>query len=282
MLEAQNLTLARGGKTLLSGISLTLHPGEVLSIIGPNGAGKSTLMKLLSGDLSADSGSIILEKRPLNLWSSRELARKRGVLPQNSELNFPLKVLEVVLLGRSNAYRDHETREDLEIARQCLDRVDLSGFETRIYTTLSGGEKQRVHLARVLAQLWKKKADIDSPRYYFLDEPTASLDIGHQQGLLQTARSLARKENAAVLAVLHDLNLAATFSDRILLLRQGKCLICGTPREVLTAEWIRDVFCMEVLVQEHPKQSGPLIIPFTTCDAARHLCPDSKVTLLNP
>lgn len=254
-----------GRKTLLTGVDLDLRPGEFHAIIGRNGAGKSTLLKLLTGEVAPSSGEIELWQTPLGRYRPRQLARNRGVLAQHTELHFDYRALEVVLIGRIPHQRNQiETDEDVSIALDCLHRVGLAGYEDRNYLTLSGGEQQRVHLARVLAQITpgsarRDRAD-DRPPLLFLDEPTSSLDLHHQNQVLEIARSLARDHSATILAVLHDLNLAARYADTITLLSAGRVAACGTPYEVLCEGTLRQAFQHEVRVQRHPCFDCPLVI----------------------
>lgn len=253
MLRADNLSVRRGPCTVLADIDLHLQPGQVLGVLGPNGAGKSTLLGALSGELEAAAGSVTLDGRALGAWSGQERARRLAVLPQSSTLNFAFPVLDVVGMGRlphaSGRVRDGEI---VEAALRAADAEHLRG---RSYLALSGGERQRVHLARVLAQLWPGGAG----QVLLLDEPTSALDPLHQHTTLQAVRDFA-SQGAAVLVILHDLNLAARYCDRILLLQHGRPHGYGTPDEVLQAEPLRQVFGLDVLIQRHPERGHPLII----------------------
>ena len=253
MLRADNLSVRRGPCTVLADIDLHLQPGQVLGVLGPNGAGKSTLLGALSGELEAAAGSVTLDGRALDAWSGQERARRLAVLPQSSTLIFAFPVLDVVGMGRlphaSGRVRDGEI---VEAALRAADAEHLRG---RSYLALSGGERQRVHLARVLAQLWPGAPG----QVLLLDEPTAALDPRHQHAILQALRVLAGR-GVAVLAVLHDLNLAARYGDRLLLLAAGRACACGTPETVLRADILQAVFGLEVLVQRHPERGHPLII----------------------
>ena len=260
-----SFTVDAGRKSLLSGVDITLRPGEFHVIIGRNGAGKSTLLKLLTGELHPASGTIELWQLPLSRHRARHLARRRGVLAQHTELHFDYRALEVVLIGRIPHQRNQvETGEDVSIALDCLRRVGLAGYENRNYLTLSGGEQQRVHLARVLAQVTAPRAsDAAEPApapLLFLDEPTSSLDLHHQNQVLEIARALTRERGATVLAVLHDLNLAARYADTITLLSKGHVAACGAPYAVLSETTLRQAFQHEVRVQRHPCFDCPLVI----------------------
>lgn len=254
MLVANEVSFHIGSKPILENISLTIAPGELVAIIGPNGAGKSTLLRLLTGDRQPSNGSVTLMERPLASWSRQELAKRRAVLMQQSRLTFGFTALEVVLMGRI----PHNTGAsgDYAIAAEALDYVGLSDFAERFYPTLSGGEQQRVQLARILAQIWQPPTT--GERYLLLDEPTASLDLAYQQQTLQIARQFAQS-GTAVLAILHDLNLAAHYADRILMLKAGKSVACGTPSEVLTSQIIEELFDIPVLVLPHPQTGQPLV-----------------------
>ena len=253
MLRAERLAARRGPCTVLQGIDLELRPGEVLGVLGPNGAGKSTLLGALSGELVPAQGRVLLDGRELAAWSGAERARRLAVLPQSSTLSFAFRVEEVVALGRL----PHASgwQRDGEIVAAALAAADATHLAGRSYLALSGGERQRVHLARVLAQLWPGAAG----QVLLLDEPTAMLDPLHQHTILQAVQALAAR-GVAVLVILHDLNLAARYCDRLLLLERGRVQALGTPTEVLQAAALQAVFGLEVLVQRHPERGHPLII----------------------
>ncbi len=271
MFSVQDISYVLGGRPLLRGVSFDLVPGEVLAVVGPNGAGKSTLLKLLCGDLTPSQGRVTLAGHDLSDWSVAAQAKRRALLPQESSLSFPFIVFEVVLMGRNPHSRGAPNRYDQRIATAALERTETVQFADREYPTLSGGEKQRVQLARILAQVWDAP-DTDQ-RYLFLDEPTNNLDLAHQHRTLQTARQFAR-EGAGVLAVLHDLNLAAQYADRVLLLCEGETVALGTPSEVLTATTIGYAFKLPVVVTEHPCLGCPLVVsggdPLLPPDAASY------------
>lgn len=261
MFEAQNITVNIGAKMILNDVSLEINAGEIVALLGANGAGKSTLLKTLCGDVKLKSGEIKLENRRLQDWHYHELARKRAVLSQHSTLAFPFTAQEVALLGRNPHIRGTESKKDLEIVREALKLVEAEHLANQSYPTLSGGEQQRVHLARVLAQIWEKPEN--SARYLLLDEPVSSLDLAHQHLTLQIARQFSH-EKTGVLVVLHDLNLAANYADRICLMKNGKIYRNGTPAEVLTALNIKKVFDFDVSIIEHDGQ--PLVVPQKTAN----------------
>lgn len=253
MLRADNLEVRRGTAVVLSGVDVHLPPGEVLGVLGPNGAGKSTLLGALSGELDACVGRVTLDGKALGDWAGQARAQRLAVLPQHSTLSFAFPVREVVAMGRL----PHATGRvrDAEIIEQALLAADAAHLCSRSYLELSGGERQRVHLARVLAQLWPG----GEGQTLLLDEPTSALDPLHQHTTLQAVGDFAR-QGAAVLVIVHDLNLAARYCDRILLLQDGRPYVVGTPHEVLQADALRAVFGLDVLIQQHPERGHPLIV----------------------
>lgn len=253
-LEIKQATVTIGNKTLLDNVSLTIQPGQVVTVLGPNGAGKSTLMKVASGERPLSSGEVLLNGR--KNWDLRQQALMLGVLPQASSLSFPFTVEEVVLLGRTPCTSTRQQNQG--IAEAALIKVDGLHLRSRQYTTLSGGERQRVHMARVLSQIWDKCSSGD--RFLLLDEPTSALDPAHQQLTLKMARQQADEEGIGVLVILHDLNLAARYSDQLMILQKGKIAAQGAPQDVLTPQTIGSVFNIQVSVSGHPAHNCPLVI----------------------
>jgi len=258
--QCRNLSIRAGRKTLLEGIDLTLAPGELAIIVGPNGAGKSTLMKALSGDHPPAGGTVDYDGVPLDRWSPGQLAERRAVMPQSSALSFPFTVLEVVRLA-ARLFAPDERQATLR-AEAALERVDLAGYGGRFYQELSGGEQQRVQLARTLCQVWEPVKD-GIPKFLFLDEPTASLDIRHQLDILSLAREFCRRGGGCI-AILHDLNIAAMFADRLIALHQGRKVAEGAPADVLTTDFMRDVFGVDLAVGQAPSHE-PFVLPQAVC-----------------
>ncbi len=258
MLEVKNITVKAGNKTLLDNASLKTEAGEVVAIVGANGAGKSTLLKAVCGDIKRTQGDVFINNKYLEDWDRCKLARVRAVLPQSSVLSFPFTVFEVALLGRNPHIRGRETKRDCDIAHEALCATEADHLTERFYPTLSGGEQQRTQLARVLAQIWEKPES--SERLLLLDEPTSSLDLAHQHATLSLARKFAN-EGVGVLTVLHDLNLASQYADRVVMLKRGHLICEGSPRKVFNSETIREVFSIDSVVMEHPTLPCPLVIP---------------------
>jgi len=227
----------------------------VMAVVGQNGAGKTTMLRAVVGELPVSGGALTLCGRPHHHWRLQERARRLAVLPQASTLNFPFTVAEVVALGRS----PHSTGRavDEEIIRAALAALDIGHLRDRLYPQLSGGEKQRTQLARVMVQIWR--AEDIGERLLVLDEPTASLDLGHQQQLMQRVRAFA-SDGAAVLMVLHDLNLALRFADRLLALHQGAVAAEGPCAEVLTTDLLQRLYGARVELMRHPHDGRPVVI----------------------
>lgn len=247
-LRAQEVSVTLGRNEILRQVSLAAYPGEVIALVGPNGAGKSTLFGVLSGDLKPSHGTSLLDERPLSDFSLKELARRRAVLPQDHLVRFSYSVEEIVGLARLS----HETtpEQDTAIVSDAIGDVELQGMRRRDVQTLSGGEMARAAFARVLAQ---------TTPIVLLDEPTAALDLRHQETLLKRVRQL-KEQHACVIAVLHDLNLAAAYADRIVVLADGQVTADGPPQEVLTAELISEVYRQQVIVSQHPTRRCPLVL----------------------
>lgn len=255
VLQISELSVSVGEKTLLEGANLAIEPGEVVSIIGPNGAGKSTLLRAVCGDIAWQRGDVKLNGQPIRQVPSLQRARQMAVLAQNNTLDFAFTGLEVVALSRT----PHATGTliDADICHAAMATLDVTHLANRPYPQFSGGEQQRIQLARVLAQIWR--AEDAGQRLLLLDEPVTSLDIGHQWQCMQAIREFAN-QGVAVLMILHDMTLAAAFSDRLLAIHQGRCCAQGTPEQVLTAELIQRVFATDVCIMPHPVTGKPVVI----------------------
>ncbi|MGV2865465.1 heme ABC transporter ATP-binding protein [Achromobacter sp. AGC39] len=257
-LAAHRLTLSRGGARILTDVSLEVRPGEVVGLLGANGAGKSTLLGALAAELSADAGQITLDGAPLAGMVLGRQARRRAVLPQKPGLTFDLGVREVVAMGAYPFAELAPAQVDALVA-QALGLADVAHLAGRRYPELSGGEQQRVQFARVLVQCHAARAPGEA-RYLLLDEPTASLDPKHQGDLLHRAWELAHEGNTGVLVILHDMNLAARWCDRLLLLSAGRAIAQGTPAQVLTAANLYRAYGIEAQVIAHPLQPDRLLV----------------------
>jgi iron complex transport system ATP-binding protein len=254
LLEARAVTMTIGGATLVDRIDLCVNGGEMIAIVGPNGAGKSTLLRLLSGDLYASRGEVRLKQRDLHAYSPRQLALHRAMLSQHVSVSFPFTVEEIVHMGAGDRGRAAAG----PIVEAALQEAGLGDFRHRKLPTLSGGEQQRAHFARVLVQLACGEA-VHGPGLLLLDEPTSSLDLRHQIELVETARRRAAN-GTAVVAILHDLNLAVRFADRIVVLHRGIKVADDAPQRTLTNDLIRDVFEIDVRIQRH-SDGTPLLLP---------------------
>jgi iron complex transport system ATP-binding protein len=256
MLEANNITVKYEARLAVSEISLRLAPREVTTIIGPNGAGKSSVLRALNAGIVPAAGQISLDGRPLSSYSRRAIAKRIAVVAQEAELRFPVTVFEFVLGGRfawsSTSGWGWETSQDVAVARAVLRETQLEELSDRLMTELSGGERQRAVLARALTT----EAGI-----LLLDEPTANLDLAHQATILKLVRQRCDRKGTAALVVTHDINLAAEFSNHVLLMKDGKSVAFGTPDEVLTPGLLKEVFAVTVLVDAHPISRVPRITP---------------------
>jgi len=244
VIEARNLSRWIGG---LEDISLDVPAGACTAIIGPNGAGKSTLLDLLAGRSTADRGSVCFGGKPVADWTPLELARQRAFLPQSLEVAFPIQVIDLVLLGRAPYHGQASVREDGAAAETALRLTDAWHLKDRSYQRISGGERQRVQLARVIAQLWRPAQQDGTPRMLLLDEPTASLDPGHRLAVMRLLRDLTMAGIGVVIA-LHDLNDALRFADRVVLLHRGRVLAQGAPEATMQAESLTSAYGAEAQI----------------------------------
>lgn len=247
--SAENIRLSYGAQEILKGVRIESNTNEFVGIIGPNGSGKSTLLKCIYRILKPDAGQVFLDGEELRTMSVRDSARKMAVVAQHNYYNFDFTVREVVLMGRAPHKKamERDNAEDFEIAGNALRTVEMEEFAERNFSTLSGGEQQRVILARALAQ--------QTP-CLILDEPTNHLDITHQLQLLQIVKNL----NVTVISAIHDLNIAAMFCDRLYVLKKGEIVGAGTPQEVLTPEFIREIYRVDTEIVRD--SSGQLHVLF--------------------
>lgn len=254
LLEAQKVSFAYNGRPVLRGVDLTVPPGQMVGVIGPNGAGKSTLIKILSRLLRPDEGRVSLGGRDLTRWGHTQLARHLAVVPQAAQLPETFTAWEVVLMGRTPylGLLGNETATDMAITQQAMEETNTWHLASRLIGQLSGGERQRVVMARALAQ---------EPRVLLLDEPTLHLDINYQLEILSLVRHLVDEQGLAVLAIFHDLNLAAQFCHELVLLCQGQVFARGRPEEVITATNIAAVYGADVAILPHPHNGRPTVLP---------------------
>jgi iron complex transport system ATP-binding protein len=249
-----------GGATLLDDVSIEVRPGEIVAVAGPNGAGKSTLINALAGDRVPDSGTVTLDDRALGDWPGGELARRRAVMSTDRAVAFAFSAREVAMMGRMPLHGGDPGATDDAVIADLLEAVDCADLADRIYATLSTGERQRVQLARAVAQVTDAHgAPAESERFLLLDEPTSSLDPAHQHTAMRLIRRVA-DSGRGVLAVLHDLNLAAAYADRVVLMAEARVVESDTPTEVLRADILEAVFEIPMLVIPHPQLSHPLVI----------------------
>lgn len=297
LLSVNNLTLSAGHNILLNNISFSINSGEIVAVIGPNGAGKSTLLNAISGDIhtvnskhnakNTDSknnnpnANVIFNNQPIHTWDRLTRAKHLAYLTQTSPLNFPYTVAEVVALGRT----PHNTSaiENQHIINHVMGILDLNGLKNRFYTQLSGGEKQRVHLARMFAQLYalsdvtkdltatalnsqahnetndKSTKKSTYSRLLMLDEPTTGLDLAHKHALMDALPHLTKKD-VGILFVIHDFSFAAQYADKVLILHNGEAVVFGSTKDVMTKPLLEKVFNKEVFILTHPKTNKPIIV----------------------
>lgn len=251
MLKASNVHFCIRQRPIVDEVSLELNPGEILAILGPNGAGKSTFFKILSGEVQCKHGAIGYNGHDIHKLKSRELAEVRAVMPQHTQVNFPFTVQEVVELGLIST----RAKDPAKLIREVLEATNTLHLSEQVFNTLSGGEKQRVQLARVLVQIWEAKP---FPRYLLLDEPTSSLDIAQQHAVLKILKTL-KSRNIGILVILHELNLAAQYADKIALLKNGMVAKAGTVEEVLDEGILAQVFDHPIQLISNPATGGVFI-----------------------
>ncbi|WP_026966743.1 heme ABC transporter ATP-binding protein [Algoriphagus terrigena] len=251
MLKASKVHFCIRQRPIVDEVSLELNPGEILAVLGPNGAGKSTFFKILSGEIKCKHGAIGYNGHDIYTLKSRELAEVRAVMPQHTQVNFPFTVQEVVELGLIST----KAKDPSKLIREVLEATNTTHLKDQVFNTLSGGEKQRVQLARVLVQIWEAKP---FPRYLLLDEPTSSLDIAQQHAVLKILETL-KSRNIGILVILHELNLAAQYADKIALLKNGMIAKTGTVEDVLEEEILAHVFDHPIHLIPNPATGGVFV-----------------------
>ncbi len=252
MLKTENIKFSYNQKKVLKGIDLNIETGSFIGIIGPNASGKSTLLKNISKTLETDSGLVYLDKKLLNEYSSSELAKKMAVVPQNTDVNFNFNVYDIIMMGR-HPYQKRWSRlgkEDKKIVKEVMQVTDTLKLKSKSINELSGGEKQRVIIARALAQ---------KPDILLLDEPTSSLDINYQGEIYDLLNYLNQELNLTIITVSHDLNLTAQYCEELILLKNGKIFAAGSAEDVLTEKNIKKVYNAEVLIKKNPLSKRPFI-----------------------
>ena len=255
MLRIENISVQFGTATILNEVSTEFQPGQIVALCGPNGAGKSTLLRVISGELIASNGTVFWNNQSITKWKPNELAKSRAKLSQESRLSFPFLTQEVVEMGRY-PYGNHPDNTD--IIEKCLHSVQIEHLIDRRYDTLSGGEKQRVHFARVLAQL-SENSQAPNTKLLLLDEPTSALDLKHQESVLKLVHTLVKQENYLVIIVLHDLNLAAAWADTMVMMKDGELKYSGSINEICTEDVLQDVYDVQTIILTHPTSGRPII-----------------------
>ncbi|KAA0990736.1 heme ABC transporter ATP-binding protein [Dyadobacter aurulentus] len=255
MMEINQAGFEIRGRKLLHEVSFQVKSGEFWAIVGANGAGKSTLIKMLSSELAPTSGSVTFDGKDLKKYKLRDLAKKRAVLAQQNTITLSFTVQEIVLMGRYPFYDSEPTQRDLAIVDMCLKKVGIAHLKSRLYPTLSGGEQQRVQVSRALAQIWEVDKGL-----LLLDEPTTGMDLLHQFETFQLAKEMTTK-GFSVVAVIHDLNQALQYADKVLMLKNGQNFAIGSPSEVLTETNIQAAFGLAVQIIHSEHIQFPIIVP---------------------
>jgi iron complex transport system ATP-binding protein len=257
MLNIENIAYSIKGKNILNNISENFIAGKINVILGPNGSGKSTLLKIISGEIVDFTGNVKYNQLNISSIGIKNLSKIRAVLTQQSVLQFPLTIEEIILMGRYPHFDFNPTRNDLKICQEVIDMFGLNNMKERNYLTLSGGEKQRVQFARVMAQVWENNAT--SNRYIFLDEPLNSLDIKYQKEFLELIKKFITP-NTIVIAILHDINISIKYADKLHFMKEGKIIASGTSTDIIDTQLIKNVFGIEVDIIENPLDKSQKIV----------------------
>lgn len=257
MLAVQNLQYQIGKQVILDDISVQFHPGLCHLIVGPNGSGKSTFIKILSAEVESYHGKILYAGQDVKNSTKQNLSQYRAVLSQHTELSFPMRVEEVVMLGRNPHFEISPSKKDNQIVQDALDLLSLQNLAGRNYQTLSGGEKQRVQFARVLTQIWETPQE--GFRYLFLDEPLNNLDVYYQQQFLSIAQSFIN-DATILIGVVHDMNIAIRYAQQLYCFLNGKIVAQGLPETIVEPALLKQVFNLDTSIVNHPQTGKPIII----------------------
>ena len=256
MLSVENISVHYGSRNVLKNVTQHFESGLFHVILGPNGSGKSTFLKVFSGELKPAAGKILYDGKPITTLSTTELARRRAVMSQSPELPFPLSVREIVMMGRYPHFQYKPSKNDVDICVAAMRALSIEDMGERDYLTLSGGEKQRVQFARVLTQIWERVGS--ETCYLLLDEPVSSLDIHYQQEFLRKAKSLCGP-NLVLIAVLHDINLAFQYADRVYLMSDGAIKFAGVPQTVISEKVVEEIFNVKVRIMQIDGLTYPVL-----------------------
>ena len=257
IISAENISFSYAAKPVMEGVSFSIDEARMVAIIGPNGSGKTTLLKIINGTLFPDAGRMLIDGKETSRWSRKEIARKVAIVPQETAVTFPFYAEEIVLMGRFphlNNYR-FEDKKDYWIVHEAMEKTDMLAFAARRFDELSAGERQRVLIARALAQ---------EPKILLLDESTVFLDLKHQAQFLALLRQLNTAQQLTVIFVTHDVNLAAQNANHIILLDSGEIYAIGKPAEVITAANIKEVYDVDSLIDQNPQNGLPRMTLLTT------------------
>jgi iron complex transport system ATP-binding protein len=257
VIEARNVNFSYAAKPVMGNISFAIDEGQVVAVIGPNGSGKTTLLKIINGTLFPDAGQMLIDGKETGRWQRKEIAQKVAIVPQETAMIFPFYAEEIVLMGRFPHLGRYsfEDKKDYKIVHEAMEKTDTLAFADRRFSELSAGERQRVLIARALAQ---------EPKVLLLDESTVFLDLKHQSQFLALLKQLNTEQQLTVIFVTHDINLAAQNADRIILLYSGKIYAIGKPAEVITAANIKEVYDVDAGIDSNPYDGSPRVTLLTT------------------